>query len=154
MGHYRSNRRDIEFNLFELLDYGRTLGSGDAADLDPGTVRSILAEVAALAEGPLAASFVDGDRNPPSFDPATGTATLPESFKASYRTWMEGGWAELELPREMGGPGAPSALRWAVAELVLGANPALFFYAAGLRFARALWHLGTEEQRGWAQVWA
>ena len=154
MGHYRSNRRDIEFNLFELLDYERTLGTGDAADLDPGTVRSILTEVTALAEGPLAASFADGDRHPPSFDPATGAATLPESFKASYRAWMEGGWAELELPREMGGPGAPSAVRWAVAELVLGANPALFFYAAGLRFARALWHLGTEEQRGWAQLWA
>jgi alkylation response protein AidB-like acyl-CoA dehydrogenase len=154
MGHYRSNRRDIEFNLFELLDYDRVLGTGRYEDLDPDTTRAILTEVAALAEGPLAASFTDGDRNPPTFDPATGEAKLPESFRSSFRTWMKGGWAQLELPEELGGTTAPSALRWAVAELVLGANPAVYMYASGLRFARALWHLGTEEQKGWARVWA
>ena len=34
MGHYIANVRDIEFNLFEVLDLGRVLGEGGYGDLD------------------------------------------------------------------------------------------------------------------------
>ncbi|HEY0360049.1 MAG TPA: acyl-CoA dehydrogenase family protein, partial [Mycobacteriales bacterium] len=83
MGHYKSNVRDLEFNLFEVLGTGDRLGKGAFADLDLDTVRSILSEVERLATGPLAESFADADRNPPVFDPATNSVTMPESFKKS-----------------------------------------------------------------------
>ncbi len=57
MGHYKSNVRDIEFNLFEVLGIGELLDAGAYGDLDTDTVRNILAEVSRLAEGPVAASF-------------------------------------------------------------------------------------------------
>ena len=65
MGHYKSNLRDIEFNLFEVLGRGDVLGHGPYADLDEDTAREMLKEVARLAENDLAESFVDADRNPP-----------------------------------------------------------------------------------------
>ena len=67
MGHYIANLRDIEFNLFEVLGIGGVLGAGRYRDLDVDTVRTMLDEVARLAEGPIADSFTDADRNPSVF---------------------------------------------------------------------------------------
>ncbi len=77
MSHYKSNLRDVEFNLFELLGRQELLGTGPFADIDEETARDLLAEVSRLAAGPAAESFTDADRNPPVFDPATGSVTLP-----------------------------------------------------------------------------
>ena len=54
---------------------GNVLGSGRYGDLDVDTVRTMLDEVARLAEGPVADSFADADRNPPVFDPERHTIT-------------------------------------------------------------------------------
>ena len=147
MGHYKSNLRDIEFNLFEVLGRQEVLGAGPYADTDVDTAREILAEVDRLAREEVAASFEDSDRNPPVFDPKTHSVTLPESFKRSYRAVEAGEWYRLDLPPALGGFGAPPSLRWACADMLLGANPAIFMYMAGPGFARILHDLGTEEQK-------
>ena len=85
MGHYKSNLRDIEFNLFEVLGRGDVLGSGPYEAIDADTAREMLKEVSRLAEHELAASFSDADRNPPVYDPQTYSVTMPESFKKSYQ---------------------------------------------------------------------
>ena len=113
----------------------------------PTPPRGILAELEKLATGPLAASFVDSDRNPPVYDPATFSAALPESFKQSYKTLTDGEWFRLELPSDLGGFGAPPGLRWAGAELIMGANPALFMYSSGPNFGTVVHRNGTQEQR-------
>ncbi len=89
MSHYKSNLRDIEFNLFEVFGRQELLGVGPFAEVDEETARDMLAEVNRLATGPVAESLVDGDRNPPVFDPATGNVTMPESFKRSFRALMD-----------------------------------------------------------------
>ena len=152
MGHYKANLRDVEFNLFEVFGRDEILGSGPFADIDLDTARSILDEVRALAEGPLAESFTDADRNPPVYDPETKTVTLPESFKKSYAALTAAGWDRLPLPVELGGPGLPHSIVWAANEFVLGANPAIHMYAAGPAFAQILYRLGNEEQRKLAQT--
>ena len=152
MSHYKSNLRDIEFNLFEVLRRQDVLGKAPYPDLDAETVRSILAEMNRLATGPLADSFAEADRNPPVFDPATGTVTIPEGFKRSYRAYMDGEWWRLDVPPGLGGTGAPRSLHWAIAELVLGANPAIWMYASGPSMAQVLWWVGTPEQQRFAQV--
>ena len=73
MSHYKSNLRDIEFNLFEVFGRQELLGVGPFAEVDEETARDMLAEVNRLATGPVAESLVDGDRNPPVFDPPPGT---------------------------------------------------------------------------------
>jgi alkylation response protein AidB-like acyl-CoA dehydrogenase len=152
MGHYRSNLRDIEFTLFEVLDRQQVLGTGPYAGMDVDTARSILAEVERLASAELAESLLDGDRNPPVFDPATGSVTMPESFKKSYRAYVDGGWPNLDLPAEMGGTPTPPSVRWAIAEMVLGANPSVHLYSSGAAFSHVLWSLGTPEQKQWATM--
>ncbi|GAA0405429.1 acyl-CoA dehydrogenase [Acrocarpospora corrugata] len=152
MGHYKSNIRDLEFNLFEVFGRREILGTGPFADIDEDTARSILDEVNRLAIGPIAASFEDSDRHPPVFDPATNSVTMPESFKKSYQAWMDAEWWRLELPVELGGTLAPRSLQWAAGELVMGANPAVWMFGCGPSFARLLHLLGTEEQKKFAEL--
>jgi alkylation response protein AidB-like acyl-CoA dehydrogenase len=148
--HFKTNLRDIEFNLFEVLHRQELFGSPPHEDLDEETARGILAEVSRLAAGPLAESFAEADRHPPVFDPQTHTVTMPESFARSFRAWMDAEWFRLELPAELGGSAAPRSLCWSVAELVLGANPAVWMYASGAAFCKALYLLGTAEQQRFA----
>jgi alkylation response protein AidB-like acyl-CoA dehydrogenase len=152
MGHYKSNVRDLEFNLFEVLGLGSVLDSGAYGDLDSDTVKEMLSEVRRLAEGPLAEPFADADRNPPVFDPATHSVSIPESFKKAFRALQDGGWEKLDLPEELGGLGVPRAVHWAISELILGAQPAAYMYAAGPGFNAIFWNNGTEEQKKWAEI--
>ncbi len=158
MSHYKSNLRDIEFNLFEVLGRDEVLGQGPFAEVDGETARSILAEVDRLAREDLAASYTDSDRNPPVFDPETGEAPLPESFKKSYHAWMDAEWFRLQIPEALGGQPAPSSLNWAIGELVLGSNAPVWMYGAGPSFASVMHRNGNERdqkiaghmvERGW-----
>ncbi|MEB3032386.1 acyl-CoA dehydrogenase [[Mycobacterium] nativiensis] len=152
MSHYKSNVRDQVFNLFEVFGLDKVFGQGEYADLDVETAQEMLGEMVRLAEGPIADSFVDGDRNPPVFDPATHTVTLPESFKKSVRACLEGGWDKVGIDDELGGMAMPKALMWALHEHILGANPAVWMYAGGAGFANIFYHVATEEQKKWAVI--
>ena len=44
MGHYKSNVRDLEFNLFEVLELEKALATGEFGDLDGESVRQMLDE--------------------------------------------------------------------------------------------------------------
>ena len=147
MGHFKSNLRDIEFNLFELLNRQDLLGAEPFADVDAETARGILQEVTRLAEGPIAESFADADRHPPVFDPATHSVTMPDSFKRSYQAFVDAEWYRLELPANLGGTAVPRTIAWSVAELVLGANPAVWMYSSLGSFSHALWLMGTSAQK-------
>jgi alkylation response protein AidB-like acyl-CoA dehydrogenase len=151
VSHYKSNMRDIEFNLFEVLNRDEVLGTGPFEEIDGETARSILAEVDRLARGELSESFADADRNPPAFDPQTHTAPLPESFKKSYQAWMDAEYWRLGTMAELGGTPAPSSINWAMGELVLGANPALWMYGAGPMFAGVVYKNGNDRDKKIAQ---
>jgi alkylation response protein AidB-like acyl-CoA dehydrogenase len=152
MSHYKSNVRDIEFNLFEVLGRDEVLGTGPFEEIDGETAREILTEVDRMAREDLGESFVDSDRNPPVFDPETHTAPLPEAFKKSYRAWMDAEYWRLGTMAELGGTPAPSSFNWAMGELVLGANPALWMYGAGPMFAGVLYRNGNERDKKIAQL--
>ena len=152
MSHYRSNVRDLEINLVEGLGAGEAKGVGPFAEMDAETASGVLHELEKVAAGPIAASFVDADRNPPVYDPKTFSVTMPESFKASFRAIVDGEWFRLDLAEELGGYGASPSLRWAASELILGANPALFMYSGGPNFAAVVHHNGTPLQQQMAET--
>jgi len=152
MGHYKSNVRDLEFNLFEVFNVDGILETGEYGDLDGDTTRMMLTEASRLAEGPMTESFVSSDRTPPTFDPDTHVVSLPEDFKDSIRAWSDAGWLNLGLNEEIGGVPAPPMVAWAVNEFIVGALPAGFFYLAGPSFASLLAEIGNEEQKGWAKM--
>ena len=110
MAHYKSNLRDIEFNLFEVFGTADRLAKGPFAELDGDTVRSILSEVDRFVREDLAVPFADADRNPPVFDPKTHSVTMPESVyvpggKTSVRLTIS---APPAIPRATRVPG----LKW------------------------------------------
>jgi alkylation response protein AidB-like acyl-CoA dehydrogenase len=152
MSHYKSNVRDLEFNLFEVFNVQDHLGTGPFAESDEETARDLLAELNKLAVGPLAESFAEGDRVGTTYDPKTFSVTLPESFKKSYQALWDGEWYRIGLSNELGGLGVPPTVTWAAAELILGANPAVFMYMAGPNFAEVVHRNGTEEQQHWAEL--
>ena len=152
MSHYKSNLRDIEFNLFEVLGRDEVLGTGPFGDIDGETARTILAEVDRMSREELAASYEDSDRIPPVFDPATHTAPLPESFKKSYQAWMDAEYWRLQINEDLGGTPAPSSLVWALGEMVLGSNAPIWMYAAGPAFAGVVHRNGNERDKRIAQI--
>ncbi len=147
MSHYKPNLRDLEFALFELLGRGEIMGTGPYEDVDTDTAREMLAQVAVLATEKLAPSLISSDRTPPTFDPATHSAALPAAFAACYRAYVDAEFWRTDVPVELGGTAIPPSLRWAMAELVLGANPAVHMYSSGFSFAKLLWTIGTDAQR-------
>ena len=150
MSHYRSNLRDLEFNLFEVHRVQELLGTGAWVDFDEETARDVLRELDRLAGDEWAASFVDADRTPLKLE--NGEVTLPESLKASLRALAEGGWNRFGLSTEMGGMEVPPSLYWAGQELLLGGNATAVFYAGGALFARVMFEEGTEAQKEFARL--
>ncbi len=151
MSHYKANVRDIEFMLFDVLGRGDLLGRGPFEEVDADTAREMLAEVARLATEELAPSLLDSDRNPPVFDPQTHSVRMPASFTRSYQAYLDAEWWRTDIPAELGGTVIPRSLRWALAEMILGSNPAVHMFSAGFAFAQVLYRLGTPEQKQLAQ---
>src|ERR1700712_2850791 len=107
MNPYRSNLRDIRFNLYELLGRDEVLGQGPFAEMDRETADAVLDEVDHLVKSRLGTSFAESDAQPPAFDPAAHAVTMPPAFRASYQSWMDSGFESLGLPEELGGQPAP-----------------------------------------------
>ena len=85
------------------------------------------------------------------FNKATGDVKLPESFKKSYKAYVDGEWWRLDAPVDLGGTRVPPSVRWAIAEMVLGSNPAIHIYASGYAFAHVAYVLGNDEQKKMAK---
>jgi len=151
MSHYIANLRDIEFCLFDLLGREKVMGTAPYGDVDRDTSIGMLEEMKRLCENDLAASFVEGDRVGAILNKETGNVTLPESFKKSYKAYVDGEWWRLDAPVALGGMKVPPSVRWAMAEMVLGSNPAIHIYASGYAFAQVAYVLGTEQQKKMAQ---
>ncbi|HEU4750073.1 MAG TPA: acyl-CoA dehydrogenase family protein, partial [Acidimicrobiia bacterium] len=150
MSHYRSNLRDLEFNLFEVHRLQDYLGGGPFGDLDFEAARDVLHEINRLACNEWAASFVAADRTPLQL--VDGEVKLPAPLKASLQALRDGGWDRFGLPAGLGGTEVPQLLFWATQELLLGANPTAVFYSGGNLFARAIFEEGTPDQKEFARL--
>ena len=151
MSHYKSNLRDLEFNLFEVHRIQDYLGGGVWSDLDEAIARDILVEIERLSREDFAASYVDQDRIPLVLE--NGEVHLPESVQAGVRAFKEGGWDRLGAPTEMDGMSVPPSLGWATQEMQLAANTTVSWYSGGTLFARVLFEEGTESQKELAKLW-
>jgi alkylation response protein AidB-like acyl-CoA dehydrogenase len=139
VSHYKSNLRDVEFNLFEVFGRDKVYGAGPYAEIDADTAKELLSEIERISREDLAASYEDSDRNPPVFDPKSNTAPVPASFKRSYDAWMESGMWAIQTPAAIGGQDAPPSLIWSSAEFILGANAPIWMYGAGPFFASVVY---------------
>jgi hypothetical protein len=151
MSHYKSNLRDLRFNLFELLGREQVMGQRAFEEMDRETADAMLDEVDHLARTKLAPSFADSGASP-VFDAGRHSVSMPPDFHTSYQAYLDSGLDSLGLPDELGGQQAPPSLLWSLNELVLGANPAVYMYASGPKFSYVMWVNGTPEQQRIAQI--
>lgn len=145
MSHYRSNVRDIEFNLFELLRVQEHMGVGRFGQMDEASARTLLREANRMAVDVFADSFSEGDQTPLRLE--NGELHLPAGTKRSIDAYFDGEWHRLILPERLGGMGIPKSLVWAVSSLFLGANPAALCYTSAPTWAALLDPVVTDEQR-------
>ena len=147
MTHYKSNLRDTFFNLFEVNKVQDYMGSGPFEQMDADSAKDVLREVDRLAREDFAASFTAADRNPSVLDADTGEVTCPPELNASLDAFFDNDWHLLYVPPHLGGYGAPQSVSWSASEMLVGANPAAFFFTAGPFFAAILDSVSNDEQR-------
>jgi alkylation response protein AidB-like acyl-CoA dehydrogenase len=144
MSHYKSNLRDLQFNLFEAYRVDEYLGTGPFEEIDHDTAMDMLREVDRLATEDFAESFVEADRT--KLKLVDGNVELPPGVKKSLDALHDGGWHLVGVPQSLGGFGAPETLRWSAAEFFAGANAAISLYPIGGLMARVIEAVGTPEQ--------
>lgn len=145
--HYKSNLRDIFFNLFEVFEIQRqTLGQAPYENLDEETVRDSLKMFETLCVEEIASSFAEGDEVPLKLDD-NGNVHLPEGVKKSMAAFFDGGWYSFDLPEELGGFNAPRSVYWSGFEMLVGANPPIALYLFSSFLIRILNEIGTESQK-------
>jgi alkylation response protein AidB-like acyl-CoA dehydrogenase len=147
MNHYIANLNDIKFCLFEMLKIDELFKEEIFSDLDLDTVTEMLNEIKRLSENELASSYTSSDKEKISLDKKTGNVALSDSFKKSYQSYIKGDWGKIDTPVELGGILIPPSVRWSIAEMVLGSNPAVHLYASGYAFAQVAYNLGNEYQK-------
>jgi hypothetical protein len=112
MTHFKSNLRDIEFNLFEVFEADSYYGTGPFESIDGDQARMLITEFERFTqESGWAESFVSTDREPLLLS-AEGDVTIPESLDRALRAFYAAGWHLLPLPASLGGSGAAPTLRW------------------------------------------
>ncbi|CAN5190360.1 acyl-CoA dehydrogenase [soil metagenome] len=147
MTHYKSNLRDVFFNLFEVNQVQRYLGTGPFEHMDGDAAQDVLREVERLSREDFADSFVASDRTPLQLDPEAGEVTVPAELNKTLDAFFDNDWHLMYVPTHLGGYGASPSVSWSASEMLVGAHPAAFFFTAGPFFAAILDEVATDEQR-------
>ena len=147
MSNYKVPMRDIEFALFELLDFDKhydRLGLGEGVDQD--IVKAILEESAKFCENILAPLNAVGDREGCTWNDTV--VTTPTGFKEAYQQYVEAGWPSMTHSVQHGGQGLPESLGTVLSELVGSSNWSWGMYPGLSHGAmRTLELHGTDEQK-------
>ena len=147
INHYKSNLRDVYFNLFEFWKIqDNVLGTAPFTSIDEDTARDVLSAYCTFCEDEMAPSFAEGDRTPLILSD-DGDVTLPAGIREALAKYFEAEWHLIEQPEELGGYGAPKVLQWTCFEFLAGANAAVGFYLLGNFMGKLINDLGTESQK-------
>jgi alkylation response protein AidB-like acyl-CoA dehydrogenase len=146
MAQLIADRRDIDFVIWEQLD-GESLLQYDAfSDFNRKTCDMILTEARKLAINEILPTLQESDEAGVTFE--NGNVKVPECLHRVHKLLLEGEWGNLSVPTEMGGQGTPGLVASASVEYFMGANWALYAYAAmGNGAADMIQKYGTDEQK-------
>ena len=147
MSNYTVPIRDIEFDLFELLDFESHYASlGLDEDAAPDIIKAILEESAKFCENVLAPLNSVGDREGCEWHDSV--VTTPTGFKEAYNQYVEAGWPSMTHNVDHGGQGLPESLGTVLSELIGSANWSWSMYPGLSHGAMKTLELhGTAEQK-------
>ncbi len=128
--HFKANLRDTTFMLFEVLGRGDVYGQGPFENIDTTMAKNVLGMAVDTARV-MGESYMDDDRHPTVYDPATKTVTLSDGFKRAYHAYLDSELFRFGLPVELEGAGAPPSLTWSMNEFFLAGHTPAFLNALG-----------------------
>ncbi len=145
--HEIVSRRDLAFQLYEVLDLEALTRSAPFSGHDRATFEAVLdtAERIALERfAPLAAVM---DAEEPRVG-ADGSVVLPKGVREALDAYFAAGFHLAHLPEARGGMGLPLTVGQAAAALFTGANPSLTAYPfLTIAAANLLDAFGTDDQK-------
>ncbi len=146
MANLISDRRDIDFVLYEQLDVSALTKLPKYKSFNRKTFDLIISEARNFALKELLPTWVDGDRVGVAFE--NGQVKVPPSFHRAFELLREGEWSALAENTEWGGQGVPLTISAAADEFLVGANMACNSYATfGGGTAKMIELFGTDDQK-------
>jgi alkylation response protein AidB-like acyl-CoA dehydrogenase len=142
MAIYKTELRDIYFNLFDVLQITHHQKYG----LERSDVESIIKEFDTFVGKEVFPTRGETDKNGARWTPEGVRA--PAVFEPLTRKFYENGWFALGLPEDIGGSPVPEAVTTACLSLLTGANCAFSMYPGLTKAAlNVIRTVGTEEQK-------
>jgi alkylation response protein AidB-like acyl-CoA dehydrogenase len=141
-----SDRRDIDFVLYEQFDLQALLQHPRYAEFNRRTIDLIVGEARKLAIKEIAPTNRAGDQTGCTF--AEGTVRVPEAFHRIFELYRRGEWITMIEDPAVGGQGLPVTASLACHEYFTGANCSFSMYPGLCHGAGKLIEIfGTAEQK-------
>jgi alkylation response protein AidB-like acyl-CoA dehydrogenase len=146
MAQLLSDRRDIDFVLYEQLKIEDILKAEKFNDLNRKMLDMVISEARNLGLKEIHPTYKEGDREGVKFE--NGKVMAPECFQRPYDLFVEGEWIAMAEDPEVGGQGFPAIIRQAAFEYISGANYALAASGdLGRGTAKMIELFGTPQQK-------
>ncbi len=146
MAQLITDRRDIDYVLFEQLDTEALLKTEKFSEFTRKTLDLIINEARTFALKELLPVCAEGDRQGVSLE--DGVVKVPACYHRPHKLYIEGAWTSLSEPADKGGQGLPPSVARAVAEYMVGANYCCVNYANfGHGTGKMIDLFGTDEMK-------
>ncbi|MGD8521195.1 MAG: acyl-CoA dehydrogenase [Desulfobacterales bacterium] len=146
MAQLLTDRRDVDFVLFEQLKIEEFSKFETYAEFNKKTIGLIISEARNLAVKEMLPTQIDGDREGTRFE--DGKVKVPESFHKVWDEFKAGEWVALIDDPEWGGQGMPCSLSLSANEHFIAANFSFMMYAGLTHGAgRLVETFGTQKQK-------
>jgi alkylation response protein AidB-like acyl-CoA dehydrogenase len=146
MAQVLADRRDIDFNLYELFQVEELCKFERYKEFNKKIFDMIITEARNFAIKEMWPTYEEGDRIGPQFD--NGVVRMPESWQRVYQLYCENEYVATSYDEKYGGQGLPWMVSTAIREYMMAANWALYsFLTTGTGTARMIEMYGTEEQK-------
>ncbi len=147
MADYKAPLKDLEFVLYDMLDYEQHYASlPGCEEANRELITAIVEEAAKFCENVLAPLNAVGDEH--GCDWQDGVVKTPPGFKEAYQQFVEGGWPSINHSVDYGGQGLPESVGTIISEMTGAANWAWSMYPGLSHGAmNTLAQHGTDEQK-------
>ncbi|ACT60525.1 acyl-CoA dehydrogenase [Hirschia baltica] len=141
-----TNRRDIDFLMYELLDLDQMLQTDRYEAYDREAISAILDTAQAIAEDKYLTCASELDANEPTFD-GEKVSIMPEVGEA-LKAFADAGFFGASFDEDVGGAQLPGIVNFALAGFFSAANPGINSYAfLTIGAANMLNAVGSQEQK-------
>ena len=123
------DNRDLNFNLFELLDSESLLKLEGFKDFDRETFDATLQLAEQIAVEKFYPASGPGDREGATFNPDNAEVKVPKAYHEAWQAYVEAGFPGLICPQKHGGMGMPETVWKACLETIMAGCVPLGMYS-------------------------